>query len=503
MKHTTNAIIIMVDQMKATASHLYSRYGVKTPNIERLGSMGVRYENATTPHPLCVPARTAMWTARNPHKTGSLSNKFPLSQGMDHAAKWWKKAGYELALIGKNHCFQDQQERDFFDVWCEIEHFGLRDRFPDPSSPRGMDWVEEEYLVTEAHAVRNNMPPSDGGSVGHAVTDFEHKHYSSGLLARQADAYIREQLNPFVLWLSFPDPHVPYEVPREYYERVKAQNIELPPMGPPPGEESPERNRVLSKMMRWPDDKIDDLQELVTCYLASILHIDDAIGQVLDTLEDTDKINETAIIFCSDHGDFSGEHQMASKGGVFYDCLVRVPMLLAAPGAIEPSQVVNSPVCLTDVIPTLFSLQNLDTPRGLDGQPMVPCPGAVAKEYGFSLYGAGGPDVSLNELRELDNSYGRQALLKTGQKREAAGRRSMIRGQRWKYVHDSMGDLDELYDLQVDPFEHRNLAGQPDYSQIQTKLHNDLADWRRWDKQDKKNVATTSGANPEKGRDVN
>ena len=119
------------------------------------------------------------------------------------------------------------------------------------------------------------------------------------------------------------------------------------------------------------------------------------------------------------------------------------------------------------------------------------------------MYGGGGPDVSLNELRELDNSYGRQALLKTGQKREAAGRRAMIRGQRWKYVHDSMGDLDELYDLQVDPYEHRNLAGQPDYSQIQTKLHNDLADWRRWDKQDKKNVATTSGANPEKGRDVN
>ena len=79
-----NAIIIMVDQMKATASHLYGRHGITTPGLERLARLGIRYENATTPHPLCVPARVAMWTAVNPHRTGCTVNRTPMPAGMPH-----------------------------------------------------------------------------------------------------------------------------------------------------------------------------------------------------------------------------------------------------------------------------------------------------------------------------------------------------------------------------------------------------------------------------------
>lgn len=485
-----NAIIIMVDQMKATASHLYSRHGIHTPGLERLAKLGVRYENATTPHPLCVPARVAMWTAQNPHRTGSTVNKTPMPEHMPHAAKWWKEAGYELALLGKNHCFAGQSDYDLFDVWCEIEHYGFKDNLahygfkegaPVAESPKGMAWVEDEEKIASAHTVRNNMPPPEGGVSSYAVTEFEDRHYSTGLLSNQADAYVRQKHDKsYTLWLSLPDPHVPYETPKHFFTEARSQNIEMPPPGPIPGDEMPMRNRILSQIMRWPDEHLDDLKNVVTAYHANILHIDKLINRLIDTLEETNQLDKTIIVFCSDHGDFSGEHQMAAKGGVLYDCLVRIPMIVVAPNQIPQTHVVSSPVSLLDIVPTLFQLQGLSLPDGLDGQVMQPCTGATDQEYGFALYGARGPAFTMEDLNKINPSSGHATLFKTVNFREPEGDRSMIRNAKWKLVHDPMGDLDELYNFESDPYEHTNLAYDPAYADIKQEMMAALYKWRQW-----------------------
>ena len=485
-----NAIIVMVDQMKATASHLYGRHGIVTPGLERLAKLGVRYENATTPHPLCVPARVAMWTALNPHRTGCTVNRTPMPKGMPHAARWWKESGYELALLGKNHCFSETEDYDLFDVWCEIEHYGFKDRLPhygfkedapDAESPKGMAWVESEDRVTAAHAVRNDMPAPQGGVSSYAATGFEHRHYSTGLLANQADAYVRGvHERPFVLWLSLPDPHVPYETPKHFFEQALAQRVELPPPGPVPDADLPVRNRILSRIMRWPDEHVDDLKRVVAAYHANVLHIDTLIERLLDTLEATDLLGNTIIVFCSDHGDFAGEHQMAAKGGVLYDCLVRVPLIVAAPGRLPQNELVLSPVSLVDIVPTLFHLQGLALPGGLDGRPMRPCPGATDRDYGFALYGARGPAFTMEQLENTTPSTGHAALFKTVAYREPEGDRSMIRNAEWKLVHDPMGDLDELYCLESDPYEHCNLARDGRHAGVRRELETELYRWRGW-----------------------
>ena len=485
-----NAIIVMVDQMKATASHLYGPHGIATPGLERLARLGIRYENATTPHPLCVPARVAMWTAMNPHRTGCTVNRTPMPEGMPHAARWWKASGYELALLGKNHCFASSEDYDLFDVWCEIEHYGFKDRLPhygfkegapDAESPKGMDWVESEERVTAAHAVRNDMPPPRGGVSSYAATGFEHRHYGTGLLSNQADAYLRRgHEGPFVLWLSLPDPHVPYETPKHFFDRALSQRVELPPPGPPPGPDLPMRNRVLSRIMRWPDEHVDDLASVVAAYHANVLHIDELIGRLLDTLEETNLLDDTILVFCSDHGDFAGEHQMAAKGGVLYDCLVRIPLIVAAPDRLPQDEIVLSPVSLVDVVPTLFHLQGLDLPDGLDGHVMAPCPGASESEFGFSLYGAKGPAFTMEQLEATAPSTGHAVLFGTVKYREPEGDRSMIRNAEWKLVHDPMGDLDELYCLASDPYEHCNLAHDPRHAAVRKELMSELYRWRQW-----------------------
>ena len=491
-KNSRNAIIIMVDQMKATASHLYSRHGIRTPGLERLAKMGVRYENATTPRPLCVPARAAMWTAKTPHNTECRVNQTPIPKNMPHAARWWKQAGYQLALLGKNHCFAESSDYELFDVWCEIEHYGFRDKLahygfkkdaPDAKSPKGMDWVESEEKVIAAHAVRRNMPPPKGGASTFAVTEFEDRHYSTGLLSNQADAFLRgNREQPYTLWLSLPDPHVPYETPKHFFEEARAQNIEMPPPGPIPGDDLPVRNRILSQLMRCPDEYTENLKDIVTAYHANVLHIDKLVNRLLDTLEETNQLDNTILVFCSDHGDFAGEHQMVAKGGVLYDCLVRIPMIVAAPNLFPQNRIISSPVSLMDIVPTIFQLQGIALPDDLDGQPMVPCPDATEQEFGFALYGAGGPAFTMEQLDSMDFSFGHTALFETVKFREPEGDRSMVRNANWKLVHDPMGDLDELYDLQADPYEHQNLANDPAHAVTRNKLMAELANWRHWDK---------------------
>ena len=233
-------------------------------------------------------------------------------------------------------------------------------------------------------------------------------------------------------------------------------------------------------MMRWPDEHVDNLHCVVTAYHANVLHIDKLINRLLDTLEETNQLEETVIVFCADHGDFAGEHQMAAKGGVLYDCLVRIPMIIAAPSLLPQNEVISSPVSLVDIIPTIFALQGLTVPDGLDGQLLKPCPGAKEQTFGFSLYGAGGPAFTDEHLLNMEHQYGHQALFKTVKFREREGDRSMIRNAEWKLVHDPMGDLDELYQLTTDPYEHTNLAYDPAFAAIKKDLMTHLYNWRQW-----------------------
>ena len=100
-----NILVIMTDQQKATASHLYGNPFCETPNLERLANEGVLFDHAITPHPLCMPARVSFWTAQYPHSHGSRRNETPMSPDATHAFKLWRAAGYHCGLIGKNHCF--------------------------------------------------------------------------------------------------------------------------------------------------------------------------------------------------------------------------------------------------------------------------------------------------------------------------------------------------------------------------------------------------------------
>lgn len=469
-----NVVFILCDQMKATASHLYGNPDCRTPALERLAETGVKFEHAFCPHPLCVPSRVSMMTGLYSGTHGSRRNETWLGPEQDHLFRMWKERGYRTGLIGKNHCFPLDRAQSDFDVWCEIGHYGLLD----DHTPWGMEWFRDPAGVADAHRTRQTMP-QQSPRIEYAVTDYPVPDYSTGLIAGQTVRFINEHRDtPFALWVSFPDPHTPYEAPRHYADRFPPLDLRLPPRSAREfGEHATERNRVLHRILGIEEDPEIHVRSLIATYYAMITFIDDAVGQIVATLEKHGLREKTIIIFTTDHGDLSGEHGMINKGGLFYDCLTRVPLIFSWPGVIPRYRVDRSMVNLVDIAPTLLCLQGDERYSRMEGLPLPTVTTAPERDTVFAEYGDGGPPFRISDLEKMVTQTGRAALMESLQWREAEGKRKMIRTTRWKYVHDPMGDLDELYDLHADPWELTNIAHIEEHAAVVEALRQRLNDW--------------------------
>lgn len=470
-----NLLMIMTDQQKATASHLYGNANCVTPHLAALARQGVRFHHAFTPHPLCMPARVSFWTGQYPHSHGSRRNETPLRPGVEHAARIWRDAGYHVGLIGKNHCFARPEDLACFDTWCEISHGGL----PDDAEPRGMAWFRPRQGIDAAHAARHTLVPQNP-RFGYAVTDHPLEDYATGLITGQTVRFLEQrQHEPFALWVSYPDPHEPWVAPRAYADLFPPEQIVLPLWRDHEFDDgrAPERNRILERMLGVRQDDPEELRRLMGVYYGMIRFIDDGVGQIMATLAALGLAEKTLVVFCSDHGDLMGEHAMQCKGGVFYDALTRVPLIMAWPGVLPANQVDESMVNLTDIIPTLLHLQGLPIPRAMHGQPLPTVTAAAPRDATFAEYGAGGPPFTLADLERMPRPWGRATLIASLRAREAEGRRKMVRTRQWKYVHDPLGDGDELYDLAADPWELTNVAADTRHAAVLAEMRLRLADW--------------------------
>ena len=553
-----NVLFIMADQLKWSGLRMYSEIGIETPSLERLAARGVMYRHAITPHPLCVPARTSIMTGRYPHSTGCRRNETLMPPNETHAFDIWRDSGYTTGLIGKNHCFVDL---DVFDVYCDISHGGLPkgDYVGSEPKTRGMEWVRSVEAINAAHETRAHLNENaQSPTIAYAVSDHPVEDYGSNVVTSQTEAFLERVADgdrfgrdesesgderPFALWVSYPDPHEPREAPREYVDMFPAGEVEMPPIRrgefdedgglahlddapyPPSGEVSPapEVNRVLYAMLGLDDDTEEDIRNLVTVHHAMTRLVDDGIGRILDKLDELGMLEDTIIVFTADHGDFMAEHNMAVKGGVFYDCLTRVPLLVSYPkGGVPEGEIDDSMVNTVDILPTLLELQgfaNFDgihdgwardsvSPdaasaahstldeggmfresllRRVQGKPLPTATKTRPRVAAFSEYGAGGPQVTMSHLEQCEKPWGYRTLIETLWGREAQGRRKMVRTKEWKFVTDPMAEgagngssadpEDELYDLLNDPWELSNVAHDSKNADVVSQMRSLLATW--------------------------
>ncbi|MGV2984699.1 sulfatase-like hydrolase/transferase [Microbacterium sp. AGC85] len=436
-----NVLLIVADQHRADCLGVEERYPVKTPNLDALAAGGVRFTHAFTPIPLCTPARVSLLTGLRPESAGYLWNYDlgPRIPAVDPDSDVWPRtladAGYRSQYVGKWHVHPDLDPTAFgYDEYVSLDDY--------------LAWREKEHPG-------NTMPRHDwDGVIDKLPTSESRTHW----LACNTERFIREasaQDGPWHARLDFVEPHLPCQPTEDFARRYASDDI--PAWG---GFADPLRNKPYiqrQQLVSWGVDgrAWKDWAPIVARYYAVIEQMDDAIGRVLATLDETGQAENTIVIYTADHGDMCGSHGMMDKHHVMYDDVTRVPLIVRWPNRLTTPAVVDAFVCnMLDLPPTLTSLLEL---------------APLTAQHGAAIFVPGTEGLPISD--EVSN---RDHIISTynGQQFGLFTQR-MIRSRQWKYVWNPT-DIDELYDLEGDPFELENRVSDESLSGPLAVLRRDL-----------------------------
>jgi choline-sulfatase len=426
-----NILVIMVDQLNGTLFPDGPADFLHVPHLRALASRAARFANCYTASPLCAPGRASFMTGQLPSRTRVYDNAAEFASDIPTFAHHLRNAGYYTCLSGKMHFVGPDQlhgfeERLTTDIYPA--DFGWTPDYRRPGE-RIDWWYHNLGSVTGAGiAETTNQLEYDDEVAFHAVQKLHQ-------LARVSTDDVRR---PWCLTVSFTHPHDPYVARRKYWDLYEDCPALEPEVGFIPFEEQDPHSQRLYLASDYTafDVNSEHVRRARRGYFASISYIDDKIGELLATLEATGMLDDTVILFCSDHGDMLGERGLWFKM-CFYEGAARVPLLVAGPD-IEPG-LVTAPVSTLDIAATLCGLAGIDaaaTAQWIDGQSLL----AVARS------GVRSSPVPMEYAAE--GSYAPLVAL---------------RDARYKFVHCEI-DPPQLFDLESDPHELDNLATKPEHA---------------------------------------
>ena len=299
-----NIILIMTDQQKRDSLSVYGNPVCCTPNLERLASEGVIFDDAFTPYPVCVPSRVMTFTGRYSHVNRSRANSVLMHPGQDHLLKLLSEAGYETALSGKNHCFQPD-DLNLFDYLWECGHGGPA-KPPDENAKRAKQFITDSQINKRCWGtVTNPNPPeslSTALTVSHAI-DF--------LDSRPTD-------RPFFLWCSIADPHTPLQTSEPYASLYDPADVPVPDQRDDEMATKPTAQKLDHKALCGDNVSEDDIRRVTAMYYGMNTYIDHEVGRLLDRVDVLGLHDETLIIYVSDHGESLGENGLYLHGAPYF-----------------------------------------------------------------------------------------------------------------------------------------------------------------------------------------
>ncbi|MDW4499579.1 choline-sulfatase [Sulfitobacter sp. D35] len=427
-----NILILMVDQLNGTLFPDGPADWLHAPNLKALAKRSTRFRNAYTASPLCAPGRASFMSGQLPSATGVYDNAAEFPSAVPTYAHHLRRAGYQTCLSGKMHFVGPDQlhgfeERLTTDIYPA--DFGWTPDYRKPGE-RIDWWYHNLGSVTGAGVaeISNQMEYDD-----EVAYNAQRKLYD---LSRGADA------RPWMLTVSFTHPHDPYVARRKYWDLYAECEHLLPEVPAISYEDQDPHAKRLFDANDWRafDITEDDIRRSRRAYFANISYLDDKIGELLDTLEATRQ--KAIVVFVSDHGDMLGERGLWFKMS-FFEGSARVPLMISAPDMTP--ELVTAPVSTIDLCPTLCDLAGVsmdEVAPWTTGTSLVPLgQGAERREPVRMEYAAEGSQAPMVSLR-------------TG---------------RWKYNRCAL-DPDQLFDLDADPHERTNLAGDPTHADTLARL---------------------------------
>jgi len=432
---------------------------VETPTFDALAERSTSFDSAYCPVPICGPSRKAMLTGKEQQHADAWDNDAVYEDGTNTLPGSFGAAGYETCLVGKMH-FNGTNQFNGFDhrPYGDLTGHGVQQpsHQPDPVNPDRLD-VQPRRQGIE---IGTRIP-------GAGVTEIPESLLQEQVVARESIAWLREQRvrddYPWFLTASFSRPHFPLTAPKRWIDRYWPDEFPDPPVDREDGHNHPfvEAHADHHELDEYSEE---ELQRARAAYFACVSYLDEVIGEFLGTLEEEGFLDNTIIVYTSDHGDNAGEHGLWWKQS-YHEGSAGVPLMIQTPehqsGERNPS-CISTPVSLIDLCPTLGGLAGVDMPDDLDGVDL-----SRAVETGTE------PDRGPVFVDHL--SYGDRFAYR------------MVRDGRYKYV--GFRDAPELLiDLSADPRETENLAPgatgeDADALERLRALYEETIDWAAIDRQ--------------------
>lgn len=430
-----NLLLVITDQQRADT--IAPGGPCRTPHLQALAASGTRFERCYAPNPICSPTRASLFTGLYPHAHGITdvthavdATQADLTPGTPFWPRLLQGAGYRTGYFGKWHVERSDRLEDFgFDAYeTELRLTGVQGH-EGPLSPRVAVQQEgyREFLLAGVH---------DGAAAD--APEARLVDLGIGFLEEAA----RDPERPWALVVATEAPHDPYLAPRELYERYDPAAIDLPASF---RDDLSGRPAVYRRIRgAWDGLSEQEVREAIACYYATCTLVDVQVGRLLAALEASGQAGDTVVVFCSDHGDYLGAHGLFLKGVPAFDEAYRVPLVLRGPG-VPVGREVAAPVGLIDLGPTLVRLL-LGEDYPAHGRDLAPhlAPEAIGAD-------AAGAQAAAAPVGEAFAEFHGQRLRYT---------QRILWRERWKYVFNGFAE-DELYDLEADPSEATNLAGDP------------------------------------------
>ena len=484
-----NFLIISADQQRADCFGFAGRR-IKTPNLDKLAQDGTRFDAAITPCVVCQPARASILTGQLCRTHGVHDNGIDLDPAIGNRgfAGTLATSGYSTAFFGKAHFSTYHtfvptgtpesiaSSSDYDDTWYgpymgfnHVEMMLVGHNWFLPEKPPSGQHYERWFYADGKGDEKNRLYQENAHDTKNAAQTWHSKlpvkwHNSTWTADRAIDWLQTREDNsrPFCTWVSFPDPHHPFDCPLPWSTLHAPEDVDLPVhrrrdldsrpwwheavlTSEPSGKK--EHAEIRKQYSRISEQSDGQLREIIANTYGQIALIDDQVGRLMSTLQTLGLDENTVVIYISDHGDWLGDHGLVLKGPMHYDGLLRVPLITRGPG-VKANTVVTEPVSTMDIGPTLFDYADC-TPQ--------------LTQHGTSLR-----DLMAGEVSPRRYARAEWELLPT--RAGVALSLQVVRTKTHKLTLDLLSGAGELYDLQQDPHEMHNRFDDSDYSAIQTKL---------------------------------
>jgi choline-sulfatase len=455
MAKPTNILFIFSDQHNPKFTGYEGHAFCRTPHLDALAQGGVRFANCYSPNPICVPCRFSMLSGLYTRDICVYTNSDVPSADLPSFARHFAQHGWRTGLIGKGHFtgedqFRGYQERpygDFLGIGHQTDPF--RGANPELEGPGGC----------------GNHPI--GGSFKMAgpsgIPEFQHSEH---IITSEAVKWLQihratQRERPFLLSVHYPRPHFPYMPPPRWFETYREctrGRVHAPTA-------SDMEDRLPIHQASWKvylsyGPSQSEIDNALAGYTGNVSYMDESIGYLLQSLKHLGYLDDTLIIYSSDHGEMAGAHGLWHKQ-LFYEESARVPLIFSGPGVAQ-GQIRPNLASLVDMFPTLCDMADLPIPQhcvGTSLAPLLTAPGDVGER---SIY---------SEIAWRPDQRG-----------------CMVRQGPWKYCWYLDGS-DELYNLETDPDEERNLAEDPSVADVRQTLNERLlAFWQPEDLQRRLNA---------------